>query len=66
MGMEYQKIHAYPNECILYRRVCGHKKLSKCGLWRYKIKDGDKENTDEVIKHDVKSFVLSCHQMAPI
>jgi len=26
----------------------------KCGLSRYKVKDDDKENTDEVIKHNLR------------
>jgi len=39
MDMEYEKIHACLNGCILYR----------------KYKDSDKENSDEVTKHDPPS-----------
>ena len=56
MGMEYEKIHACPNDCILYRQVFTElRSCPKCGLSRYKIKDGDKENTNEVTKHDPPS-----------
>ena len=52
MGMEYEKIHACPNDCILYRKEFAElRSCPKCGLSRYKVKDGDKENTDEVTKH---------------
>ena len=39
MGMEYQKIHACPNDCILYRHE--FQEMSKCpicGTLRYKVK----------------------------
>ncbi|XP_021728741.1 uncharacterized protein LOC110695822 [Chenopodium quinoa] len=42
MGMEYQKIRACPNDCILYRNE--YKDLHmcpRCGLSRYKCKKGD-------------------------
>ena len=39
MGMEYKKIHACPNNCILYRKYFELlKSYSKCGLSRYKLK----------------------------
>jgi len=42
IGMEYQKIHACHNYCILYRKE--FKTLTKsprCGVSRYKVKDDD-------------------------
>jgi len=39
MGMEYKRIHACPNDCILYRKEFeGLKKCLKNGLSRYKEK----------------------------
>ena len=32
MGMEYKKIHACPNDCILYRIEYKVKKLSQVGV----------------------------------
>jgi len=56
MGMEYEKIHAYPNDCILYRKEFAElRSCPKCGLSHNKVKDGDKENTDEVTNHDPPS-----------
>jgi len=44
MGMEYQKIHACPNDCILYRHEFEEMpKCPRCGVSRYKVKDD--ENT---------------------
>jgi len=41
--MEYEKIHACPNDCILYRKEFAKLRSSpKCVLSRYKVKDGDK------------------------
>ena len=48
MGMEYQKIHACPNDCILYRHE--FQEMSKCpvyGTSRYKAKDEEESNSDE-------------------
>ena len=42
MGMEYQKIHACPNDCILYRQQ--FQEMSKCprgGVSRYQLKDDE-------------------------
>ena len=49
MGMEYQKIHAFPNDCILYRhKFEGMHKCPRCGVSRYKVKDDDEcSSTDE-------------------
>lgn len=42
MGMEFKKIHACPNDCILYREESGDRHTCpKCGLSRYKRRDGD-------------------------
>ncbi|CAM8931981.1 unnamed protein product [Rhodiola kirilowii] len=41
MGIEYKKIHACPNDCILYRNA--HKDLTECPLCkssRYKLNKG--------------------------
>ncbi|KAI4297504.1 hypothetical protein L6164_037393 [Bauhinia variegata] len=40
MSMEYQKIHACPNDCILYKREFeGLHECSMCGVSSYKQKD---------------------------
>jgi len=47
MGLEYWKIHACPNDCILYRKE--FKRLHKClrcGVSRYKVKDDDGDEDD--------------------
>ena len=47
MGMEYQKIHACPNDCILYRKEFeGLHKCPRCGVSRYKVKDNDGDEDD--------------------
>jgi len=42
IGMEYQKIHACPNDCILYKNefaeMCN---CSTCGVSHYKLNDGE-------------------------
>ena len=44
MGMKYRKIHAFPNDCILYRKEFeGLHKYLKCGVSRYKVKDDDSD-----------------------
>jgi len=53
MGMACQKLHSCSNDCIFYIKesvelIC----CPKCGLPRYKVKDGDQDNIDEIIKHD--------------
>ena len=48
MGMEYQKIHACPNDCILYRHE--FQEMSKCpicGTSRYKVKDEEESSSDD-------------------
>ena len=42
MGMKYWKIHACPNDCILYRKEFeGLYKCRRCGVSRYEVKDND-------------------------
>ncbi|XP_058766672.1 uncharacterized protein LOC131640279 [Vicia villosa] len=44
MGMEYKKIHACPNDSILYRNEFEElNKCPTCGVSRYKVKDGDSD-----------------------
>ena len=51
MGMKYQKIHACPNDCILYRNefaeMCN---CPTCGVSRYKVNDG--ECSDDAATND--------------
>jgi len=52
MGMEYKKIHASPNDCILYRNEFEFlKNCPRCGLSRYKLKDKDEDSIQEMTKH---------------
>jgi len=47
MGLEYRKIHACPNDCILYRKKYeGLHECPKCGVSRYKVKDDDGDEDD--------------------
>ncbi|WCJ37799.1 hypothetical protein M5689_018900 [Euphorbia peplus] len=42
MGMEYEKIHACPNDCVLYRKEYADlQECPRCGLSRYKRKESD-------------------------
>ena len=42
MGMDYQKIHACPNDCILYRHEFEEmSKCPRCGASWYKVKDDE-------------------------
>jgi len=53
MDMEYKRIHAFPNDCILYRKEFeGLKKCPKCGLSRYKekINSEDKGGLEKYIQ----------------
>ena len=50
MGMEYQKIHACPNDCILYRHEFQEMhKFPKCGISWYKVKD-ESTKKDPLVK----------------
>ena len=48
MGIEYQKIHACTNDCILYiHEFQEMPKGPRCGVSRYKVKDYDECSSDE-------------------
>jgi len=52
MGMEYKKIHACPNDCILYRKDFELlKSCLRCGLSRYKLKHKDDDTIEEIKKN---------------
>ena len=45
MGMEYQKIHACPNDCVLYRKELAMlHQCPQCGVSRYKQKHSEFES----------------------
>ncbi|XP_027922654.1 uncharacterized protein LOC114180542 [Vigna unguiculata] len=45
MGMEYQKIHACPNDCVLYRKELAMlHQCPRCGVSRYKQKHSEFES----------------------
>ena len=59
MGMEYQKIHACPNDCILYRHEFEEmSKCPRCGASRYKVKDDEDCSSDENSKKGPPAKVL--------
>jgi len=42
LGIEYQKIHACPNDCILYRNEFAEMhNYPTCGVSHYKVNDGE-------------------------
>ena len=46
--MEYKKMHACPNDCILYRHAYEEMhKCPRCGVSWDKVKDDDNTNSDE-------------------
>ena len=48
MSMEYQKIHACPNDCILYKHEFEEmSKCPRCRVSRYKVKDDEECSSDE-------------------
>jgi len=52
MGMKYKKIHACPNDCILYRKDFELlKSFPRCGLSRHKLKQKDDDIIEEIEKH---------------
>jgi len=52
MVMEYKKIHACPNDCILYRKYFELlKSCVWCGLSRYKLKQKDDDTIEDIEKH---------------
>ena len=59
MGLEYVKIHAFPNDCILYRKE--YEKLVQCpeyGELRYKLKKKNGDDNDSVSKKRPPAKVL--------
>ncbi|XP_071699952.1 uncharacterized protein [Rutidosis leptorrhynchoides] len=59
MGLEVERIHACPNDCMLYRNE--YKDLHKCrvcGTSRYKSKDATKEVSSDVNKNGPPAKVL--------
>ena len=59
MGMEYKKIHACPNDCILYRNDFELlKSCPRCGLSRYKLKQKDDDSIDDMEKHGPQMKVM--------
>ena len=62
MGMEYQKIHACPNDCILYRHEFQEMpNCPKCGISQYKVKDDDKCSSDENSKKGPRAMMWDLH-----
>ncbi|XP_020237448.1 uncharacterized protein LOC109816744 [Cajanus cajan] len=59
MGLQYKKIHACPNDCILYRKEFESlHKCPRCGLSRYKVKDDGRSNDEDVIDKGPPAKVL--------
>ena len=59
MGMEYQKIQACPNDCMLYRHEFEEmSKCPRCGVSRYKVKDDEECSSDENSKKGHPTKVL--------
>ena len=59
MDMEYQKIHACPNDCILYKHEFQEMpKCPRCGVSWYKVKDDDECSSDENSKKGPQAKVL--------
>lgn len=51
MGVEYKKIHACPNDCILYRKEFENShKCPTCNWSRYKVKSGESSSDDNSTK----------------
>jgi len=66
MGMEYQKIHACPKDCILYRHEFKEMpKCPRCGASRYKVKDDEDCNSDENSKKGPPVKVLGYLPIIP-
>ena len=59
MGMKCQKIHAHPNDWIMYRHEFEEMhKGPRCGVLRSKVKDDDKCSSDENSKKGLQLKVL--------
>ena len=60
-GSEYIKIHACPNDCILYRKEYEDLyQCSKCGVSHYKLKanNGDDNDYDNISRKHPHAKVL--------
>jgi len=58
-GMEYLKIHGYPNDCILYRvKFEEMHKCPRCRVSRCKMKDDNECSSDASTKKDPPTKVL--------
>ena len=59
IGTEYKKIHAFPNDCILYRHEFEEmSKCPSCRASRYKVKDDEECSFDENSKKGPPAKVL--------
>jgi len=59
MGMEYQKIHACLNDCILYRHEFEEmSKCPRCEVSQSKVKDDEECSSDENSKKGPPAKVL--------
>jgi len=59
MGMEYQKIHACPNDCILYMHEFEEmSKCPRCGASWYKVNDDEDCSSNENSKKGPPAKVL--------
>ena len=59
MGMKYKKIHACPNDYILYRHDFQEmQKCPRCGVSWYKVKDDDECSSDKNSKKGPLAKVL--------
>ena len=57
--MKYQKIHACPNDGLLYRNEFEEMhNCPRCGVSRYKVKNDDEYNSDESTKKGLPTKVL--------
>jgi len=66
MGMEYKRIHACPNDCILYRKEFEDwKKCPKCGSSRYKKKRNN-EDSGQIEKEGSTLKVVCYLSIEPI
>ena len=67
MGMEYQKLHVCPNDCILYKHEFEEMhKCPRCGVSQYKVKDDDECSNDENSKKGPQAKVLRYLPIIPM
>jgi len=67
IGMEYKKIHACPNDCILYKKYFELlKNYPRCGLSCYKLKQKDDDTIEEMEKHGPPMEVLWYFPIIPM